>query len=350
MEDFVNKLWYPTSKVTLGFALLKYLLLPLSLVFALVSALRRSLFKLGLKQTVSLDVPVIIVGNITVGGSGKTPTVIYLIELLRQHGFTPGVISRGYGVKFDGVKLVKASMSAAEVGDEPAMIVARTSVSMAIGADRVEAARVLLEGSNVDIIISDDGLQHYRLKRDIELLILDGERRLGNGCLLPAGPLREGAWRQSNVDFILVNGKAHAGEYQMELVPSSLKGVNTSIDNSFDPAFNLSGFDKSSKVAAVAGIGNPQRFFNTLAGQGFNVAKFCTYADHQAFTLAGILSRVGNLPVIMTEKDAVKCRGFAKDNWWYLPVNAKLAEEFDRQLISKIRDVVAEKQGNKDGV
>ncbi|SQH77163.1 lipid A 4'kinase [Shewanella benthica] len=340
MQAFANKLWYPDKDAHPLFRLLKYLLLPLTLLFWLVSLIRRSLFKSGLKQSHSLPVPVIIVGNITVGGSGKTPTVIYLIDLLRKHGLKPGVISRGYGVKFDGVKRVEPQMPAAEVGDEPAMIVARTGVPMVIGADRVMAAKKLLTGSQVDVIISDDGLQHYRLGRDIELLILDGARRFGNGMLLPSGPLREGCWRAQSVDFILVNGQARDDEFQMELLPQGIFPVSPSCKHTYVPT----------PVVAVAGIANPQRFFNSLDEQGHSVIKTHGFEDHQPFTLDALMQVAGEHPILMTEKDAVKCRDFAKDNWWYLAVDAKLPTRFDADLMDKVHGTMKKKQGKSDGV
>ncbi|AQS36808.1 lipid-A-disaccharide kinase [Shewanella psychrophila] len=340
MQAFVNKLWYPSKDAHPVFRLLKYLLLPLALLFLLMSSIRRWLFKMGLKQSHDLPVPVIIVGNITVGGSGKTPTVIYLIDLLRKNGFKPGVISRGYGVKFEGVKRVEPQMLASEVGDEPAMIVARTSVPMVIGTDRVKAAEKLLADTDVNVIISDDGLQHYRLRRDIELLILDGERRLGNGMLLPSGPLREGSWRAQSVDFILVNGQALRNEFKMELQPQGIFPVSPSSKHIFE----------KTPVVAIAGIGNPQRFFKTLAEQGHTVLKTHGFDDHQKFTLDALIQVAGEHPILMTEKDAVKCRDFAKDNWWYLAVDAKLPTRFESDIMDKIHGSMKKKQGKSDGV
>ncbi|QFU22302.1 tetraacyldisaccharide 4'-kinase [Shewanella eurypsychrophilus] len=340
MQEFVNKVWYPNKNTPLAYKVFKRLLLPLSLLFWLVSGVRRVLFKCGIKQTFALPVPVIIVGNITVGGSGKTPMVIFLIELMRKHGLKPGVISRGYGVEFEGVKSVERHMSAAEVGDEPAMIVARTAVPMVIGADRVKAAKALIHSGQVDVIISDDGLQHYRLERDIELLILDGERRFGNEMLLPSGPLREGVWRAKHVDFTIVNGKAHDGEFQMSLQPQAIQPVSASGNGTFVPC----------PVVAVAGIGNPQRFFNTLHEQGHTLTKCHEFEDHQKFTLELLTQVAGEQTILMTEKDAVKCRDFAKDNWWYLAVDAKLPTKFEVNLMDKLHRVIVEKEGKSDGV
>ena len=324
MQTLVNRLWYD-RQVGVHW-LLVLLLLPLSGLFYLLTSLRRQLFRLRLKSSVRLDVPVIVVGNITVGGSGKTPTVIYLIELLRRHGYRPGVISRGYGVEFTGCKRVISGMPASEVGDEPAMIVARTQVPMVIGSDRVAAGQALLEWQAVDVIISDDGLQHYRLERDVEILVLDGKRRFGNGLLLPAGPLREGRWRQRTVDFTLVNGeRAHPEEFEMALAPGSWRRVADGVVSVDNPL---------SDNVAIAGIGNPQRFFDTLTHIGVHPVHQHAFDDHQAYSLEAIETVAAGRGVLMTEKDAVKCRDFAKSNWWYLPVDAKIAPEFEQQLLT----------------
>jgi len=336
MQAFVNRLWYPkgfldtqSKGLFLLLKLIQLLLWPLSLLFAGGTALRRGLFKLGIKKQSRLPVPVIVVGNITVGGSGKTPTVIYLVELLRAHGYKPGVISRGYGVTFEGVKSVLPSMAAGEVGDEPAMIVGRTDVPMVIGRNRIDAGEHLLTHFNVDVIISDDGLQHYALGRDIELLILDGQRRFGNGSLLPAGPLREGLWRAKQVDAVVVNGgQSIEGEFPMSLVQSALKPVAHSGQQ--PPTLN-------DAVVAIAGIGNPERFFTSLVDAGFNLNGVKAFEDHQAYCEDELTELCGEHPIIMTEKDAVKCRDFAKQNWWYLPVDAKLSSNFDRLILDKLK-------------
>ncbi|MGS0675894.1 tetraacyldisaccharide 4'-kinase [Shewanella sp. 0m-4] len=330
MQSWVNKLWYQGHP-------LRFALWPLSLLFALITGFRRFLFRLKVKKALKLPVPVIIVGNITVGGSGKTPTVIYLIELLRKHGLKPGVISRGYGVEIDGVRAVFPGDSADSVGDEPAMIVARTQVPMVVGAKRVDAAKHLLVEFDVDIIISDDGLQHYQLARDIELIILDGERRLGNGMLLPAGPLREGAWRLRSVDHVIVNGGvALADEQVMTLEPAKWLPVSANHNASAAPT-------KSEPLVAMAGIGNPQRFFDSLQVQGYQVAQSQAFDDHSAYSETALNQLANGRLLVMTEKDAVKCRDFAKDNWWYLAVDAKLSPSFDKQLLAKIDRLVADK-------
>jgi tetraacyldisaccharide 4'-kinase len=340
MQALINKIWYQGHP-------LRWLLLPLSGIFAGITFVRRGLFRLGLKSQTSMPVPVIVVGNITVGGSGKTPTVIYLIELLRQQGFTPGVISRGYGVNIQGVKTVSLGASAAEVGDEPAMIVARTQVPMVVGAKRVDAANALITEFGVDVIICDDGLQHYALARDIELVVIDGQRGLGNGLLLPAGPLREGAWRLDNVDFIVSNGgPAAKGQFEMQLAPTQVQSVKCAAPS----AVAQYPFDKSQPLVAMAGIGNPARFFDSLRAQGYQLALCHGFDDHQAYDKAQLCDLAKDLPLLMTEKDAVKCRDFAQENWWYLAVNAKLSPQFDEQLLARLREVAAAKQGNFHGI
>ena len=331
MQSWVNKLWY--DKHTL-----RFVLWPLSIIFSAITGFRRLLYRVGLKTQITLPVPVIIVGNITVGGSGKTPTVIYLIELLRQQGYKPGIISRGYGVQIDGVRSVYPGDEASLVGDEPAMIVARTGVPMVVGAKRIDAAEQLLSDFEVDIIISDDGLQHYALGRDIELIILDGERRLGNGMLLPAGPLREGRWRAAAVDYVIVNGgKAEKGEQQMQLLPTQLYAVNGNQTLIAAPTLEQ-------QVVAMAGIGNPVRFFETLTTMGFILDKTHVFDDHSPYNAAELTELAAGEPLLMTEKDAVKCREFAKDNWWYLAVDAKLPSSFDQQLLTRVKQVVEAKQ------
>ncbi|WP_025820594.1 tetraacyldisaccharide 4'-kinase [Shewanella marina] len=330
MQQFMLKVWYHNHTA-------KWLLWPLSWLFIVITALRKCLFACGLKPSVHLAAPVIIVGNITVGGSGKTPTVIYLIELLRQHGYRPGVISRGYGVKIDGVKAVLPGATATEVGDEPAMIVARTGVPMVVGADRIAAGEQLLQQFEVDVIISDDGLQHYRLARDIELVVIDGERRLGNGMRLPAGPLREAKTRLNGVDGIIVNGgRAQANEYEMSLAPSGFHNVSQP---------DLKADHEITRGVAMAGIGNPQRFFNSLTELKIELTAQYSFDDHHNYEAAELTELAQGQPLLMTEKDAVKCREFATQDWWYLAVNAKLSAKFDQMLLDKLQQAKTKLKG-----
>ncbi|QBF84387.1 tetraacyldisaccharide 4'-kinase [Shewanella maritima] len=333
MQNWVNKIWYQGHWA-------KWLLVPLSLIFWFISIIRRSLFRLGLKQQTRVSVPVIVVGNITAGGSGKTPTVIHLIELLRANGYKPGVVSRGYGGSASGVMLVEPSSEPSLVGDEPALIAMRTKAPMAVGSKRVQAAKLLLANHDVDVIISDDGMQHYALARDIEIALVDGDRRYGNEWLIPAGPLREGTSRLESVDFIINNGgPAQDGEALMTLAPLKPAAV-VSLAANMPKNVQAECFDKQQPICAIAGIGNPQRFFDSLVNQGFNLTRTQAFDDHQAYSAEQLQGFSQDTALLMTEKDAVKCRAFAQQHWWYLPVNAKLTAEFDQALLSRLQQAV----------
>lgn len=304
-----------------------YLLWPLSLVFCLVAKCRR--IKLS-KAEKPHDLPVIVVGNISVGGTGKTPLTIHLIYLLRKAGYNPGVISRGYGGSSNTYpRDVDDNSYASVVGDEAIVIFQRTKAPMVVDPDRNRGvAQLMLHHPNVDLIIADDGLQHYQLARDIEIVVVDGVRRLGNEMLLPAGPLREPPARLKEVDFVITNGNALEGEYSMRLKPKQLININQPIMSK--PISDFTG----ERIHAVAGIGNPQRFFNVLTKLGCDV--MChSYPDHYAYRPTD-LNFGDNMPLIMTEKDMVKCREFAQDNWWYLTVDTCCDEEFEQQLLTQL--------------
>lgn len=324
MSSWFERAWQQGSPVL-------WLLAPLTLLFILVSGLRRLLFRLGILPSARMPVPVIVVGNLSVGGNGKTPVVLYLIELLRRHGYKVGVISRGYGGQSETwPQWVAQDTDPALVGDEPALIVQRTGAPMAVGPDRIKAAQLLLERAKVDVIVADDGLQHYRLQRDIELVVVDGERRFGNGFRMPMGPMREPVSRLKSVDMVICNGGRHqAGEYPMSLAPDHLKAVDGT-DRPFDPDM---------EIVAMAGIGNPPRFFTSLEEQGLSPLRCVPFADHYLYSEAELaaLTPDGEL-LLMTEKDAVKCRGFARPNWFYLPVTANLPEDFDGALLSRLKE------------
>lgn len=314
---------------------LLWLLAPLTALFWGITALRRMLYRLGIKQSVTMSVPVIVVGNISVGGNGKTPMVLWLVEWLRSQGYRPGVISRGYGGNSEHYPLLVTSDSHShQVGDEPALIVQRTGCPMAVGPDRIAAATLLLESAEVDVIISDDGLQHYRLARDIELVIIDGQRRLGNGLLMPMGPLREGPSRLASVDLVITNGgEPQQGEYPMSLTPSEWLRVK---DN--QPVSSTEIAER--EAVAMAGIGHPPRFFDTLKALGLRPIACHGFADHQAYTveeLQGLCEPAQML--LMTEKDAVKCRSFAGEHWYYLPVTASLPDEVAQYLKTKLHSI-----------
>lgn len=257
MKKSVDDYWYSTSLFTL-------LLLPLSWLFCFVSWLRKLTFQAGLLRKQRLPVPVVVVGNITVGGTGKTPLVTWIVEYLLNLGYRPGVVSRGYSGKGDvWPSIVSPESDPKEVGDEPVLIAKRTDCPVCVGPDRPSAGRKLIETGLCDIIVSDDGLQHYALERDLEIAVLDGDRRLGNGHCLPAGPLREKPSRLASVDIVVCNGgSAQPGEFQMYLVTGDLINLK---DESMrcSPADFIGG-----PVHAVAGIGNPKRFFSDAATQG----------------------------------------------------------------------------------
>ncbi|WIO44715.1 tetraacyldisaccharide 4'-kinase [Klebsiella electrica] len=306
------------------------LLLPLSWLYGLVSGLIRLSYRLGLKKAWRAPVPVAVVGNLTAGGNGKTPVVIWLVEQLRQRGIRVGVVSRGYGGKAASYPLLLSKQtSTAEAGDEPVLIFQRTGAPVAVSPERREAVQALLHAHDLQLIITDDGLQHYKLARDKEIVVIDGERRFGNGWWLPAGPMRERASRLRSVDAIIVNGGvAQAGEIPMRLQPGL--AINLRSGERRDVA----SFDN---VVAMAGIGHPPRFFATLKSCGVLPVKTVALADHQALTQASV-SALANpqQTLLMTEKDAVKCRGFAEANWWYLPVDAIMTDERAQQLLTEL--------------
>lgn len=325
------------------------LLLPLTLIFAVISFGRRIAFSFGLLKSFKVSVPVVVVGNIGIGGNGKTPVTLYLVEQLTAKGLKVGVVSRGYGSKAPYYPYqVNEESSAEQAGDEPLLIFQRSGIPVVIGADRVKGCQKLIE-LGCEIIIADDGLQHYRLKRDFELIVVDGKRLFGNGLLLPAGPLRETTNRIARADCVIVNGESQWLAQAKNLVPSiahmqlsASKVVNVktgiSIDLAVFLAKNLAG---NQKVNAFAGIGDPQRFFNTLELYGFtlNIAK--GFVDHQAFSAEDLQLFPNDTPLLMTEKDAVKCATFSQDNFWYLPVDAIFTENNNDSSIATAIDKIA---------
>ncbi|HFR4130687.1 tetraacyldisaccharide 4'-kinase [Raoultella ornithinolytica] len=306
------------------------LLLPLSWLYGLVSGLIRLSYRLGLKKAWRAPVPVAVVGNLTAGGNGKTPVVIWLVEQLQQRGIRVGVVSRGYGGKAASYPLLLSNdTSTAEAGDEPVLIFQRTGAPVAVSPARREAVQALLHAHDLQLIITDDGLQHYKLARDKEIVVIDGERRFGNGWWLPAGPMRERASRLRSVDAIIVNGGiAQAGEIPMQLRPGLAVNLRSGERR------EVASFDN---VVAMAGIGHPPRFFATLESCGVVPVKTVALADHQALTQASVSALVNpQQTLLMTEKDAVKCRGFAEANWWYLPVDAIMTDERAQQLLTEL--------------
>ncbi|HJU07772.1 MAG TPA: tetraacyldisaccharide 4'-kinase [Rhodanobacteraceae bacterium] len=302
--------------------------LPIAALYGFVVRTRRAMYRHGWMRSEPMPVPVIVVGNITIGGAGKTPLVIALVEALRARRFKPGVVSRGYGGSARTPMLLEDDPDPSVVGDEPALIKLRTRVPVAIGRDRAAAARLLLH-QNVDVIVADDGLQHYALARDIEISVVDGTRRFGNGRLLPSGPLREPLSRLQEMDFIVCNG----GQPQHDEIPMRLQAASAL--NLRDESSRALDEFANQRAHAVAGIGNPQRFFDMLRRQGIDPIEHI-FPDHHAYS-ARDLEFDDSLPLLMTEKDVVKCRSFAKENWWSVPVAAGLSETFFDAVAQRLR-------------
>lgn len=319
-SEFAARHWYRLSPLSV-------LLYPLSLVFRMAVALRRLAFRLGVLPTTRVAIPVIVVGNLTVGGTGKTPLVLALVEALRARGMRPGILSRGYGGASASPRAVAAGDDPGQSGDEPVLLAERSGCPVWVGADRVAAARALVAAHpECSVILCDDGLQHYRLRRDFEIAVED-ERGAGNGLLLPAGPLREPASRR--VDATVVNGEPGSGKLAMRLVTGGLYRVG-------DAAARLQPSDLAGKrLYAVAGIGNPARFFATLSRMGlaFSARPF---PDHHAFT-AGDLQFPGCDLVLMTEKDAVKCRRFGRRDLVAVRVEAEVDPALVELILERIR-------------
>ena len=322
------------ARIWSGESPLWLLLLPLSWLYGLVSGAIRFAYRIGLKKAWRAPVPVVVVGNLTAGGNGKTPVVIWLVEQLQQRGVRVGVVSRGYGGKADRYPLLLTpETSTAQAGDEPVLIYQRTGAPVAVSPDRCEAVNALLSQHPLQLIVTDDGLQHYRLARDTEIVVVDGVRRFGNGWWLPAGPMRERASRLKSVDAVIANGGTpQTGEIAMRLRP----GLAVNLLTGERRAVNELG-----QIVAMAGIGHPPRFFATLAECGATLKRSVALADHQALAQKDVdaLLQPGET-LVMTEKDAVKCRPFAQANWWYLPVDAELAGDAAEKLLLDLLTLV----------
>jgi len=298
------------------------LLLPVSWIYCALVGLRYRLYRIGIIPSHRLSVPVVVVGNITVGGTGKTPMVIWLAQYLLKKGYHPGIVSRGYrGSLRVWPQKVTANSDPVVVGDEPVLLARHSGCPVVVDPNRVRGAKHLIESFQCSIIVSDDGMQHYALSRDIEIAIIDGDRRFGNGHCLPAGPLREPVTRLQRAHLSLINGRAGTKEYAMTLRATGFCRLNEDVIEDVD-----NGFFEGKSVHAVAGIGNPARFFTQLRSMGIEVLEH-PYADHHNYQPEDLQFN-DNRPVIMTEKDAVKCRQFqslleqAPDRYWYLSVEA----------------------------
>jgi tetraacyldisaccharide 4'-kinase len=311
---------------------LSILLLPLALVFAATTAARRLLYRTRVLKSERLPVPVIVVGNIIAGGAGKTPLVLWLVDLLIHAGHRPAIITRGYFGAED-IQEVPADADAARAGDEPVLLARRSRCPVWTGRDRAAAGRALLaHHPEVDVLVSDDGLQHYRLARDIEIAVVDGELRFGNGLMIPAGPLREPRRRLRSVDAVVVNGGSAAGlPHAVGMRLTGATFVNLRNPGMTRRAEEFAGMS----LHAVAGIGNPRRFFATLSDLGLRFAAHA-FSDHHAFR-PGELDFPDAQAVLMTEKDAVKCAAFAREHFWFLPVEAVVDAALGELLLDRLR-------------
>lgn len=311
----IEHFWYKKNPI-------RWVLWPFSIVYQGIIKIRRRLLTRFSQK--NWFVPVIVVGNLTVGGVGKTPLVIALAQAMVAKGVRVGIVSRGYGARIKHYPHeVSVTDSSFQVGDEPLLMARKSGCPVVIAPNRAEAVDYMIEHHQPQIIISDDGLQHYRMGRAIEIVVIDGLRGFGNGFCLPAGPLREPISRIDEVDFLVVNQGSWPGAYPMIMEPGSLR------DLKFDKPHVFSTL--SEPIAAVAGIGNPQRFFNTLEGIGLTIEKY-PFPDHHLFHKNEL--KFKEETVIMTEKDAVKCKEFAENSWYYLPIEAKLSDSFWRALWS----------------
>ncbi|MCW7549138.1 tetraacyldisaccharide 4'-kinase [Photorhabdus sp. APURE] len=323
------------ERIWSGRSWLYLLLLPFSALYGLISGLRWLSYKTGLSQSWKAPVPVVVVGNLTAGGNGKTPVVIWLVEQLQKKGYRVGVVSRGYGGKAESYPLlVTKNVTTAQAGDEPVLIHRRTGAPVAVAPKRVAAVKALLADTPLDIIVTDDGLQHYALQRDFEIAVIDGVRRFGNGWWLPAGPMRELSGRLNRVNAIITNGGTPqpgelsmtlAGELAVNMVSGEKRAVNL-----------------IPHAVAMAGIGHPPRFFATLQQLGADLQKEYPFADHQRYTEDQLRHLADtNQNLLMTEKDAVKCFSFAQSNWWCLPVDAQLPQEKGQAMLREICSLLA---------
>ncbi|MFL6653097.1 MAG: tetraacyldisaccharide 4'-kinase [Sulfurifustaceae bacterium] len=324
MADFAR--WIEREWQTDG--VVSRLLAPLAWLYGGAVTLNRHLYRAGWRRSIAFPVPVVVVGNVTVGGTGKTPLVLWVVRYLRERGWRPGIVTRGYGGDARAwPQNVRADSDPSLVGDEPVLLARRSSAPVIADPDRPRAVRELLKhGCNV--VVSDDGLQHYRLRRDVEIAVIDASRGLGNGRCLPAGPLREPAVRLRQVDARVRQGGGNGDAWPMRLVPLEFRQVQPP-----HRAAPLAAF-RGRTVHAAAGIGHPPRFFGTLRGLGVGVIEHA-FPDHYRFQRADLPFADGR-DVIMTEKDAVKCERFAADHWWYLAVEADLDPAFGDWLLARL--------------
>ncbi|MBE0363907.1 tetraacyldisaccharide 4'-kinase [Pseudoalteromonas ulvae UL12] len=313
--SLIEKSWYRPFGIS-------WLLFPFSLLFWLLSSLRKYAYQSGLLDQPAMMTPVIVIGNISVGGNGKTPMVIWLTDFLKTQGKSVVVISRGYGGAASSYPLiVEQDTSPSQAGDEPVLIYKRCGVPVIVGPSRVQSIQLANEKFAPDVIISDDGMQHYQMKRAVEICIVDAQRRFGNGFLLPMGPLRETQSRLDSVDFVLENGGQSDFSYR-------LKSAGFYRVSDFTPIQ-----DVPKQGVAVSAIGNPARFETSLCKQGVETLNKVNFRDHHKYGLEDFAA-YSTQPIFMTEKDAVKCHTFAQDNWYFLKVDAEPNEAAKQKIES----------------
>ncbi len=323
-SSFVVDSWYKKS-------LWLYLLYPFSLLFSYLTSRRRRKYIKNKEISYKSDIPIIVVGNLTIGGTGKTPLVKYIANELANKGYKPGIVSRGYGGKFKETLQVTDETSVKETGDE-AQILSKLNFPFYIDRNRVRAVKKLTKDHDCDVIISDDGLQHYKMGRHIEIAVIDGKRRFGNNLTFPAGPLRESKNRLNSVDFIVNNsGPTEEDEYLMNISPSNFVHLKSGKSYSIDK------WPMHNQIHAVAGLGNPGRFFDLLDKLGFDSVRH-PFPDHHNFSSSDIFY-LDHLPIVMTEKDASKCKDFDNNKIWYLTIDADVTNKFIDKLDKKLKSI-----------
>lgn len=330
------KHWYDINLLSLA-------LWPISILFRFLASVRRLLFKTGFLKSWRSPIPVIVVGNISVGGTGKTPVVIALVEWLKTEGYKPGVISRGYGgADRSKPELLQAKSEPNDVGDEPVVIARRTGVPVCVYHRRVESAMRLLDASDCDVLIADDGLQHYALQRDLEIIVIDAQKLHGNGFCLPAGPLREPVSRIDGQSFALYNRTEEVQDGQsFTLRPGNFIALDNSLEQS-------AGEFNGREVLACVGTASPERFFDTLSCLGMNFKKR-VFPDHHRYEVDDFANST-NLPIVMTEKDAVKCRKFGLKNAWYLPVETNLPAPLKTRVLEVLTNIQSINKNENYGI
>ena len=317
LETLIEKVWYSKNIFSL-------LLSPLSLIYISIIYLRHTLYQLGLISITKINVPTIVIGNIVAGGTGKTPLVIWLAKYFKDKGFLPGIVSRGYGGTYlSNIELVKPTSNPLLVGDEPVIIARNTNCPVVVAKKRAKGAKKLVEKYNCNIILCDDGMQHYSLARDIEIAVIDGQRRFGNNYCFPAGPLREPKSRIFKADLIVSKYNARTCEHKMDYTYNLLVSLNELCGPPKTiPISDLHGMT----VHAIAGINNPDHFFSYLRSHKLELI-IHKFPDHYSYTEDDVKFN-DNFSVVMTEKDAVKCLNYSSDKHWYIPISAELSKSF----------------------